>query len=98
MIIIKKDGPPLTMQQRLAHDPIMNARQKKAVRHVLKQYDIGRREYEEKFAVTRSVASRELAELVLAGWLRRSGRGSATRYILDDQTFGTELLHDAFHP
>jgi len=98
MKTIKIDGPPLTLRQRLSHDPIMNTRQKNAVRHVLTHYDIGRREYEEKFGVTRSVASREIAELVLAGWLRRTGRGSATRYILDDQKFGTENLHDAFHP
>ncbi len=95
---IRIDGPPLTLRQRLAHDPIMNARQKNAVRHVLKQFDISRREYEEKFGVTRAVAAREVAELVLAGWLRRSGRGAATRYVLDDQKFGTEHLHDAYHP
>ncbi len=95
---IPVDGAPLTIRQRLAYDPIMNTRQKNAVRHVLTHYDISRREYEVKFTVTRSVASRELAELVLAGWLRRSGRGSATCYILDDQKFGTEHLHDQFHP
>ncbi|MDT8324945.1 MAG: hypothetical protein RRA94_12595 [Bacteroidota bacterium] len=95
---IRIDGPPLTLRQRLAHDPIMNTRQKNAVRHVLQHYDISRREYEEKFSVTRAVAAREVAELVLAGWLRPSGRGSATRYVLDDQKFGTEHLHDEYHP
>ncbi|MCB2205047.1 hypothetical protein KQI65_09885 [bacterium] len=92
------DGPPLTLRQRLAHDPIMNTRQKNAVRHVLKHGDIARREYAERFDVTPSVATRELGELVLAGWLRRQGRSTATRYILDDQKFGTEHLHDAYHP
>ena len=41
---ISVDGPPLTLRQRLAHDPIMNTRQKNAVRHVLTHADISRRE------------------------------------------------------
>ncbi len=71
-------------EERIARNPILVPRQKDALRHVMKTGEIRSREYAAMHGVSESTARRDLQELILGGWLRREGAGSASSYLPGD--------------
>jgi len=65
---------------RIERDPVILARQKSALLHVHETGSITSRNYATLCGVSETTARRDLQELILAGWLRREGSGTASLY------------------
>ncbi|MBE0644104.1 MAG: DeoR family transcriptional regulator [Bacteroidetes bacterium] len=71
-------------KHRIERNPILLPRQKDALRHVMKTGEITSKRYAVMNGVSEATARRDLQELILGGWLRREGRGSAVEYLPGD--------------
>ncbi|MBN1447235.1 MAG: DeoR family transcriptional regulator [Bacteroidetes bacterium] len=80
---------------RIDANPILVPRQKDILRYVCVEGSITRTGYIERTGVSGSTATRDLSEMVLAGWLVRESPG---RYVIGDLGIDHEWVHDEFHP
>ncbi|MDX9759697.1 MAG: DeoR family transcriptional regulator [Bacteroidota bacterium] len=69
---------------RIERDPVISARQKKALKHVMTSGEISSRTYAELTGLSDATARRDLFELVLGGWLRHDGAGRTSLWLPGD--------------
>lgn len=67
--------PDSIVEVRIKNNPILHDRQKDVLLQVIKDGQITRSEYIARTGVSASTATRDLSEMVWAGWLERFGPG-----------------------
>jgi len=86
--------PESIVEVRIKNNPILYDRQKEVLLHVIEVGQITRNEYMERTGVSASTASRDLSEMVWAGWLKREGRGL---YVADEELNPSSDVFGFFH-